>query len=722
MDRHVAAQIVFIDQFATVPAPTGIDVGPTGDIYVVNSSDNTVNVLSPTGSTITSFSAGGASPAQDIAVSPANDWITVTHQAGGSVRMRTNGAGLTSLTGTAALAQVAMTDDFAYLHVSSGPFVSYSRSLWSANTLFNLSSSTTDLAVSDSAYFLLFSTLVKYDLSGVQLASISSPGGSSGGLTISDAGYVYMTSSNTRLRRYDKLLSAGSEIIAPFAVGSLNGHYVAAAPNGYVYTTSTSNNVVMRYFDPDSWMPNTTLIVNAPITMTSAFVVPEGATILRDGANPGAINARFTAPASSVIEVKGSTLTLGSASSPVGFSTMGDVRFTGPSGNAGVLQLASGGLARLGGHTNLGDGGTIVAANGISLPAGAVISGRGQVQARIAAGIGSTIQATGGLTLGASATNGFISDGELYTGANTVTINDSNEAVLGSLTSLGDGTNVGTLMAGAAMAGDTKVHFLISEGKNLVGRGTVTGNVKNNGHVVGDGVGLNERITFDAGWTVNGIGSFDNVLFNGTFAPGLSPGVVDGNDMAVGGELKMEIGGLTPGNGPGHHDQVNDAGSFEIGGTAKLSIASYGGFLPPAGQEFTIVTSGEAIAGAFDHVTVDPWFIAHGVSFNLEATSNAVLAEAVAVSGDFTLDGVIDGADFLAWQRSVGTQGANLAADADKNGLVDQADLNIWNIQYAAAQGTVFASVTAVPEPVATALAVMAALALPYASRKRRSY
>jgi hypothetical protein len=52
-------------------------------------------------------------------------------------------------------------------------------------------------------------------------------------------------------------------------------------------------------------------------------------------------------------------------------------------------------------------------------------------------------------------------------------------------------------------------------------------------------------------------------------------------------------------------------------------------------------------------------------------------------TGDFNGDGVVDGADFLAWQRGFGAAAPTLAqGDADQNGAVDSADLETWKSQY----------------------------------------
>jgi hypothetical protein len=53
-------------------------------------------------------------------------------------------------------------------------------------------------------------------------------------------------------------------------------------------------------------------------------------------------------------------------------------------------------------------------------------------------------------------------------------------------------------------------------------------------------------------------------------------------------------------------------------------------------------------------------------------------------STDFSGDGVVDGADFLAWQRNLGRVDATAAdGDANGDGAVDGADLAAWNVAFA---------------------------------------
>ena len=74
--------------------------------------------------------------------------------------------------------------------------------------------------------------------------------------------------------------------------------------------------------------------------------------------------------------------------------------------------------------------------------------------------------------------------------------------------------------------------------------------------------------------------------------------------------------------------------------------------------------------------------------------------------GDFNLDDVVDDDDLILWTMSVGRSGLDLAADADGNGVVDGADFLAWQGNYGA---TLEGAAQGVPEPSAYLLASFAA-------------
>jgi lysophospholipase L1-like esterase len=88
-------------------------------------------------------------------------------------------------------------------------------------------------------------------------------------------------------------------------------------------------------------------------------------------------------------------------------------------------------------------------------------------------------------------------------------------------------------------------------------------------------------------------------------------------------------------------------------------------------------------------------------------------AATLAKSGDFNADGVVDGADFLEWQRTFGATVAPLSgADHNGNGVIDGSDLNAWRIGVSAATPALGAALQVVPEPAASTLALFFSLAI----------
>ena len=91
---------------------------------------------------------------------------------------------------------------------------------------------------------------------------------------------------------------------------------------------------------------------------------------------------------------------------------------------------------------------------------------------------------------------------------------------------------------------------------------------------------------------------------------------------------------------------------------------------------------------------------------------------ALPTNADFNADTIVDGADFLIWQRNAGLAiGALLEnGDANADGAVNDLDLTAWKEKYAAGSTP---PISAVPEPAAAALAGIAMLAS--AAMRRRT-
>ena len=92
--------------------------------------------------------------------------------------------------------------------------------------------------------------------------------------------------------------------------------------------------------------------------------------------------------------------------------------------------------------------------------------------------------------------------------------------------------------------------------------------------------------------------------------------------------------------------------------------------------------------------------------------SNAAVDDA-----DFDGDGDVDGADFLTWQRGVGTAGGLSQGNANGDSVIDGTDLAIWRNQF----GTSVVAAGVVPEPGRALLAVLGVvgIVLRYRSNKK---
>jgi hypothetical protein len=101
------------------------------------------------------------------------------------------------------------------------------------------------------------------------------------------------------------------------------------------------------------------------------------------------------------------------------------------------------------------------------------------------------------------------------------------------------------------------------------------------------------------------------------------------------------------------------------------------------------------------------------------ATGSVNLGGATPIVGDFTGDGVVNGADLTRWRTHFGAAGSATVSqgNADADGDVDGQDFLIWQRRVGAT------SIVAVPEPTAVSLAFVASVvAIGVAARNRRRF
>lgn len=149
---------------------------------------------------------------------------------------------------------------------------------------------------------------------------------------------------------------------------------------------------------------------------------------------------------------------------------------------------------------------------------------------------------------------------------------------------------------------------------------------------------------------------------------------------------------------------VTIGASIHSGGAA--AFAALGGVVPNLQETIimTIVTNGVGTLslGGHDH---NGFFTGARVWQGTSPVDGLVASLHVAAeNADFNLDGVVDGDDFLIWQRGFGAaSGASQAVgDANYDGAVDASDLAVWRNQY----GTM-PNVIAAPEPTGALSAVL---------------
>lgn len=282
------------------------------------------------------------------------------------------------------------------------------------------------------------------------------------------------------------------------------------------------------------------------------------------------------------------------------------------------------------------DGGVIRSDSPLGIGAGESLIGSGLIEARIAGDVGSLIRATGDLTLGdADSPAGFETAGDLEVGQHTVVLQDSNQSVLGGLTTIGNDDGAGTLASSNG--------FVIDFGDNVVGQGTLDSTdsadtvVTNNGEIVGDAE--TDGLTLTG--FIKGVGTFDNTTVAGTFSPGFSPAIANLGSViyAEGSKILIELGGSEPGTG---YDQIIHNGLAIVNGLIDVDLIN--GFLPSAGERFDIFQSTETINQILDNLNLPQ--LANGLQWIINQTDTGLSIEVgldvEGVGGEITVS-VVDG-------------------------------------------------------------------------------
>ncbi len=317
--------------------------------------------------------------------------------------------------------------------------------------------------------------------------------------------------------------------------------------------------------------------------------------------------------------------------------------------------------------------------------------------------IATTIQATGGLTLGSvTSTTGFDFAGTLDVGSNRVELLDADAANLGFGTLLAAGGELGAAGGMILDAGER----IVSSGDALI-RGALT----HNGTVIGP-TAIGESLTVND--DVAGPGSFaGNITFSQTYSPGASPAEVDFGDgdlnLAGTSVLELEIFGPTPGS---EYDRIRNINDVAIEGVLRLI---FDGYTPTAGMTFDFLDFVNFVSDFNEATQLEViGFDAAMLDFSNFTTTGEVQVVVPVLRGDFNGDGVVNLADYTVWRDSRGASGIGLAADGDRSGVIDANDYTIWKSNFGNAVSALLETTTdaAVPEPNARLPILIALLGL----------
>lgn len=204
----------------------------------------------------------------------------------------------------------------------------------------------------------------------------------------------------------------------------------------------------------------------------------------------------------------------------------------------------------------------------------------------------------------------------------------------------------------------------------------------------------------------------------GTIAPGDDVGTLTLDDdlqMSNTSVLEIEIGGEAAGS---QHDVLSVTGAANLDGDLLVTLIN--GFIPSMGDWFTVITGGQ-LTGAFDELQLPG--LASGLVWHADYSATELMLSVTSASlfdpADFNEDGRVDADDLAAWNLGFGTTGNASHADGDANGdlVVDGADFLIWQRNLNGSPN-VGASNQGVPEP-ATGVLFLAGLVAAAGSVRR---
>ena len=351
-----------------------------------------------------------------------------------------------------------------------------------------------------------------------------------------------------------------------------------------------------------------------------------------------------------------------------------------------------------------GAGGMTIAADGKLLMSG---NGAPLVVGADAGSVGMVIQSGGSVAI----------DGELQLGAGVGAVGKYTVSG-GSTVSAADGA--GALFVGRA--GGEGTLRVEGTGSFRHRAEAFVGNVANSG-AVGRLEIVGSQATVQFGQLENAPGGATGVsetIFWQADAYGVAPLVIDGGGFLSADRVQLQDPAELAANVSSGATLSGDGIALELDlsaivGSRTLTLVdnqtpeAITGFFEQ-GESSLLYAEGASILGTGYLGTVN-------ISYAGGTGNDVVLTLTSGASADFNLDGVVDGSDFLAWQRGFGTaSGATpQIGDANSDGAVDASDLSVWRDQF----GVPATEVAGVPEPSAVTLSIVATCWAGLSQRRR---
>ncbi len=167
--------------------------------------------------------------------------------------------------------------------------------------------------------------------------------------------------------------------------------------------------------------------------------------------------------------------------------------------------------------------------------------------------------------------------------------------------------------------------------------------------------------------------------------------------LTVAGDLTLESGATLAMTlqSPLLYSQLDVLGTLSLAGALEVVLDP--GYAPQSGDSFDLFDA-DALSGAFESALLPA--LDHGLRWETAAlATDGVLAVVSGLAADFNRDGIVDAADYTLWRNTLGATGAGLAADANADLRVDEADYLVWKHSFGMTLDNQGALVAAVPEP-----------------------